>query len=123
MNSIQDPKGTAHLSVPDPLVFEVTVEQARNQDADDSGLSARSVIVEVDAQDLLKALASTPNPVEATRQEAADLACQVAVQTIEKDLPAGVEPACSPSPMPHLPDELQEKAPTLYTPDAAAWLV
>jgi hypothetical protein len=123
MNNIQDPKGTAPLSEPDPLVFEVTLEQAQNQDANGSAPEARSVVVEVDSQDLLKALASTPDPVEATRHEAAELACQVALQTIEKDLPAGVEPACSPSPMPQLPDELQEKAPTLYTPAAAAWLV
>ena len=122
MNRIQDPNGTAPVPVPDPLVFEVTLEQAQNQDANGSALSARSVIVEVNSQDLLKALAGTPDPVKATRQEAAELACQVAFQTIEKDLPAGVEPACSPSPMPHLPDELQEKAPTLQTPAAAAWL-
>jgi hypothetical protein len=123
MNNIEKPASTAPLSEPDPLVFEVTVEPAPNPDANGSGLNARAVLVEVDAQDLLKTLASAPDPVAATRHEAAALACEVAVQTIEKDLPAGVQPACSPCRLPQLPEELQEMAPTLHTAAAAAWLV
>lgn len=123
MNNIEKAGNKARFSEPEPLVFEVTVGQPQNQDANGSGLNAHSVVVEVDSQDLLQALASTPNPVEAARHEAAELACQVAWQAVEKDLPAGIEPVCLPSPMPHLPDELQQKAPTLHTPAATAWLV
>jgi hypothetical protein len=123
MNRIERPERTARSSKPDPLVFEVAIEQAQNQDVNDSGLEARSVVVQVEAQGMLKALALAPDPAEAARREAEEVACQVALQTIEKDLPAGAEPACSPSPMGHLPDGLQGKAPTLYTPGAAAWLL
>jgi hypothetical protein len=105
------------------LVFEVVLNETSNEATDGSRLEGRSVVVEIEAEGLLKALAITPDPAEATRHEAAELACRAAVQTIEKDLPAGVEPACSPSPMDHLPDGLQERAPTLHTPLASAWLV
>jgi hypothetical protein len=123
MNRIKNPQGTARSSKPGPLVFEIAIEQGQNQDVNGSGLEGRSVVVQVEARGMLKPLALAPDPAEAARHEAEEVACQVALQTIEKDLPAGVEPACSPSLMGHLPDGLQGKVPTLYTPDAAAWLL
>jgi hypothetical protein len=123
MNSIEHPESTARSSKPDPLVFKVVMEQAQNQDVNGSGLETRSLVVQVEAQGPLKPLALAPDPAEAARHEAEEVACQVALQTIEKDLPAGVEPACLPSLMGHLPDGLQGKAPTLNTPAAAAWLL
>jgi hypothetical protein len=123
MNRVKNPQGTARSPKPGPLVFEIAIEQGQNQDVNGSGLEARSVVVQVDAQGMLKPLALAPDPAEAARDEAEEVACQVALQTIEKDLPAGAEPACWPSLMGHLPDGLQGKAPTLYTPAAAAWLL
>ena len=123
MNRIDRPQNTTDLSKPGPLVFEVIVNENSNEATDGSRLQDRYVVVEIDAESLRKALAITPDPAEATRHEAAELACRAAVQTVEKDLPAGIEPACSPSPMHHLPDGLQEKAPTLYAPLASAWLL
>jgi hypothetical protein len=123
MNNIERPKRTARASKPGPLVFEIAIEQAQNQDVNGSGLEARSVVVQVESQGMLRPLALAPDPAEAARHEAEEVACEVALQAIEKDLPAGAEPACSPSPMGHLPDGLQGKAPSLYTPGAAAWLL
>jgi hypothetical protein len=77
--------------------FEVAIEQTQNQHVNGSGLETRSVVVPVEAEGILKPSALAPDPAEATRYEAEEVACEVALQTIEKDLPAGVEPACRPS--------------------------
>ena len=53
------------------------------------------MVVEVEAQGLLDALAITADPLDAARHEAETLACQAARQTIQKDLPNGVEPEYS----------------------------
>ena len=123
MSSMEEHESTTRVSKPEPLVFEVAIEQAQNQDASYSALKARSVVVEIEAQDMLDALTLAPDPADAARREAAELACRIAVQAVEKDLPAGVAPACRPSPMDRLPDGLQVKAPSLHTADASAWLV
>ena len=59
MSSMEEHESTTRVSKPEPLVFEVAIEQAQNQEPNGSSLNGRSVVVEVDSQDLRKALAST----------------------------------------------------------------
>jgi hypothetical protein len=123
MKRINTADRTADVAKPDPLVFEVVVSDPVNREAGDTCLEGRSVVVEVEAVDLLQTLAITADPADAARREAEALACRAALQTVQKDLPEGVEPACSPSQMDHLPDELQGTVPTLRADSASAWLV
>ena len=99
------------------------VNETLNAPPGDSRQKDRHIVLEIESEGLLKALASAPDPTEAVRRNAEELACQAAIQMIEKDLPARVEPACSPSPLDRLPDALQQKAPTLHSPGASAWLI
>jgi hypothetical protein len=123
MKRINTADRTADVSKPDPLVFEVVFSDPVNREAGDTCLEGRSVVVEVESAGLREALAITADPVDAARREAEALACRAALQTVQKDLPEGVEPACSSSQLDHLPDELQGTAPTLRTDPASAWLV
>jgi hypothetical protein len=95
------------------LVFEVAFGAPLNQLTPDSGLTGHSVIVQVESEGLREASALTADPAGAARHEAEALACRAALQTIEKDLPAGCEPACLPFRVEQLPAKLQGKAPTL----------
>jgi hypothetical protein len=123
MNRIDNPENPADSSRLHPLVFEVTFDATLNQLTHDSGLTGRSVVVQVESEGLSEALALTADPAGAARHEAEALACRAALQTIEKDLPAGFEPACLPLWVDQLPAKLQGKAPTLRTGPALAWLV
>ena len=106
-----------------PLVFEVAFEAPLSQVTHDSGLTGHSVVVQVESEGLSEAWALTADPAGAARREAEALACRAALQTIEKDLPAGFEPACLAFRVEQLPDKLHGKAPTLHSGPALAWLV
>src|SRR5947209_17626994 len=94
LNRRGSPDPTADGSKADPLAFEVILENAMNWGADGSGLKGRTVVVEVEGRGLPEALAVTADPLDAAPDEAEALACRAARQTVKKDLPDGVEPAC-----------------------------
>ena len=104
MDKVDHAQSRTDLSKANPMLFEVVIDRASKAAAADNRCQqAPRVVVAVEAEGLFNALASTPDPAEATRRAAEELACQAAVQAIEKDLPAEAEPACSPSPINQLP--------------------
>ena len=123
MNRRDNPQTAVDSSRLPLLIFEVAFEATPNQVTDDPGLMGRSVVVQVESEGLNEVLALTADPADAARHEAEALACRAALQTIEKDLPAGCEPACLSVRVEQLPDKLQGTAPTLHTGPALAWLV
>jgi hypothetical protein len=76
------------------FVFEFVLDCSLRfgTEADRSSMNGRSVIVEVDLEGIVEASSAIDSD-EAARQSAEELALQAAVQTIEKDLPHGFEPA------------------------------
>ncbi|HEY0790198.1 MAG TPA: hypothetical protein VGD78_03955 [Chthoniobacterales bacterium] len=123
MNNTENTIITPDLSKAESFVFEVRFEAAANQGAEAFSVGGRSVVVAVEATGLVDASAITADPADAARREAEALACRAALQTVQKELPDGVEPACLPSRMDHLPDGLQGKDPTLRTSPASTWLL
>ena len=106
------------------FVFEVIFNHSFRFDGelDRSCVNARSVIVEVDVEGIAEA--SGNNDADAAvRHSAEEVALQAAMQTIEKDLPHGFEPAFSVAQIDYLPDELRRRSPTLHLYQVCAWVI
>lgn len=88
----------------------------------DLPLGGHSVLVEVDPEEFV-AITAPDGSGEAARHFAEETARRAALETIQKDLPEGVKPACLVVPVDRLPGELRRRAPTLHTCGARAWLV
>jgi hypothetical protein len=84
-------------------------------------VSDRSIIVEVEPDSLVqKAFA---HPGEEDRQFAKELAPQLAMQVVQKDLPHGFEPAYSVMEIERLPGELHLCPPKFQGNRFRAWLI
>jgi hypothetical protein len=86
----------------------------------DPGCSDRSVIVEVEP-DSTGQISSRPS-VEAARQTAKELAPEVAMQVVQKDLPHGFEPPYSVVQIDQLPPHLHNRPPKFQVNRFRAWL-
>jgi hypothetical protein len=106
MNRVGNPQNAVDSSGLPLLIFEVALKATPDQVTDDPGLMGRQAIVQVESEGLGEALALTADPAGAARREAEALARRTALQTIEKDLPAGFKPACLPLRVEPLPDKL-----------------
>jgi hypothetical protein len=85
-------------------------------------LEGRSVVVEVESEGTARFM-GLHHSSEVDRCLAQETAQQAALQTIQKDLPEGLVPACDVVQLHRLPDELQRQLPTLHAWRAFAWLV
>jgi hypothetical protein len=112
------PSGPASARLP-PHVFEIVFNPfgASHPEAGGSPFRGRRVIVEVTDEAPTLRLAR-----EAHRPFAAEVAHGAALQAVQKDLPHGVEPACSVTLLEGLPDGFGQQRPALYTGCARAWL-
>ena len=107
-----------------PFTFKISFESPPGFDAEthDLPLDGHSVLVEVEPEGFV----ATPVPGdsgEAAWSIAEETARRAALETIQKDLPEGVEPVCLVVPIDRLPAEFRRRAPTLHTSGARAWLV
>jgi hypothetical protein len=105
-------------------VFRVFFDWPPEFDAEthDLPLDGHSVLVEVEPEGAV-ATTTPGGSGETARYFAEETARRAAVETIQKDLPEGVQPVCLVVPVDRLPDELRRRAPTLHTCGARAWLV
>jgi len=87
-----------------------------------AGGSDRSVIVEVEPDSMAQISISGPS-VEAARQSAKELAPEVAMQVVQKDLPHGFEPPYSVIQIDQLPRDLHLRPPKFQGDRFRAWLV
>ena len=105
-------------------MFKVSFDWPPGSDAETRGvpIDGQSVLVEVEPEEAI----ATAIPGEAgapSRHFAEETARRAALETIQKDLPEGVEPVCRVAPVTRLPGALRRRAPTLHTSGARAWLV
>ena len=112
------------LTKPHPFVFKVSFNWPPGFDAEthDLPVDGHSVLVEVEPEDVV-AITIPGSSGEAARHFAEETARRAALETIQKDLPEGVEPVCLVVPVNRLPGELRRRAPTLHTCGVRAWLV
>ncbi len=106
------------------FVFEVIFDYSFRFDAeiDRSSMNSRSVIVEVDLKGMVKESGASDSD-EVARHSAEEIALRAAIQTIEKDLPHGFEPAFSVAQIDYLPDDLRRRSPTLHLFQVCAWKI
>ena len=88
----------------------------------DSPVSDRSVIVEVEPDSTVKAATYLPSG-DAAREYAKELAPQVALQVVQKDLPHGFEPPHSIMEIDELPRHLHDCPPKFHGNRFRAWLL
>jgi hypothetical protein len=100
------------------FIFEVVFR------GETQGLSgnARSVIVEVEPDSMVQTPISGPSG-EAARQSAEELAPEVAMQVVQKDLPHGFEPPYSVVQIDQLPRHLQNRPPKFHGNRFRAWML
>jgi hypothetical protein len=113
------------LTKPHRFVFKVSFELPPGLDAGthDLPLNGHSVLAEVEPEEFVATTVPGGSSGEAARYFAEETARRAALETIQKDLPEGVEPVCLVLPVDRLPGELRRRAPTLHTCGARAWLV
>jgi hypothetical protein len=105
------------------FLFEVVFRDSAGfpGEADGSSICERSVIVEVEPQNADNEAGSFPS--EAARNYAKELAPQVAIQVVQKDLPHGFEPNYSVTEIDRLPGHLHHRSPKFHGIGFRAWLL
>ena len=83
--------------------------------------SERSIIIEVDPDSLVETAISPPSS-DGARRYAKELAPQLAMQVVQKDLPHGFEPAYSVMEIDQLPRDLQLRTPKFQGDRFRAWM-
>jgi hypothetical protein len=86
-----------------------------------SATGERSIIVEVEPDSGVETMNCLPSD-EAARGYAKELAPQLAMQVVQKDLPHGFEPAYSVMEIDHLPHDLHLHSPKFHGDRFRAWL-
>jgi len=86
-----------------------------------SQVGDRSIIVEVDSENIVETPTSLPSP-EAARRYAKELAPQFAMQVVQKDFPHGFEPPYSVMEIDQLPRDLHLHSPKFQGDQFRAWL-
>jgi hypothetical protein len=89
-------------------------------EAQGSQACERSIIVEVDPDSVVET-AITPPSSDGARRYAKELAPQLAMQVVQKDLPHGFEPAYSVMEIDQLPRDLQLRTPKFQGDRFRAW--
>ena len=92
-------------------------------EAHDLSLDGHSVLVEVEPEGGVAATVAGSVGGIAARHFAEETARRAALETIQKDLPEGVEPLCLVVPVDRFPGQLRQRPPTLHTYGARAWLI
>jgi hypothetical protein len=82
--------------------------------------SERSIIVEVDPDSVVETTISPPSS-DGARRYAKELAPQLAMQVVQKDLPHGFEPAYSVMDIDQLPRDLELRTPKFQGDRFRAW--
>jgi hypothetical protein len=105
------------------FLFEVVFRDNTGLPGETDGFSIcdRSVIVEVEPQNADKEAAFFPS--EAARNYAKELAPQIAIQVVQKDLPHGFEPNYSVREIDRLPAHLHHRSPKFHGIGFRAWLL
>ncbi|MBV9998232.1 MAG: hypothetical protein JO015_03870 [Verrucomicrobia bacterium] len=104
-------------------MFKVSFDWPPGFDAKrhDLPVDGHSVIVEVEPEEVGATIPGSSQ--ETALYCAEETARRAALETIQKDLPEGVEPVCLVALVDRLPGELRRRTPTLHTSGARAWLV
>jgi len=112
------------LNKPDLFVFKVIFDLPDWFDPEPGALPLedRSVIVEVEPEGMARFI-GVHHSDEVDWCLAEETAQQAALQTVQKDLPAGFVPACDVVQLHRLPDEIRRRRPTLHAGRAFTWLV
>lgn len=110
---------------PHPFVFKVSFDWPPGFDAETHGLpvDGHSVVVEVEPEEVVATAIAGSSRERAARDFAEETARRAALETIQKDLPEGIEPVFLVAPVHRLPGQLRRRTPTLHTSGARAWLV
>jgi hypothetical protein len=105
------------------FLFEVVFRDSAGSPEETPGSSVRnrSVIVEVEPDNIDKEAAFVPS--EVARNYAKELAPQVAIQVVQKDLPHGFEPNYSVTEIDRLPGHLHHDSPKFHGIRFRAWLL
>ena len=106
------------------FLFEVVFRGTSGSpgESHDSRIRNQSVIVEVEPDNIVKE-AAFPSSGDAAREYAKELAPQVAIQVVQKDLPHGFEPAYSVTEIDRLPGHLDHRPPKFHGIRFRAWLL
>lgn len=105
------------------FLFEVLLKDTcRTRGANgDSPASDRSVIVEIDSDGMIRTATYT-SAAKTAREYAKELAPQLAIQAVQKDLPHGFEPPYAVTEIDELPIHLQNCPPKFQGNRFRAWL-
>jgi hypothetical protein len=105
------------------FLFEVVFRDSAGSPEETPGSSIRnrSVIVEVEPDNIHKEAAFLSS--EVARNYAKELAPQVAIQVVQKDLPHGFEPNYSVTEIDQLPGHLHHHSPKFHGIGFRAWLL
>jgi hypothetical protein len=109
------------MDTPSTFLFEVVFKDNSNDERRGSPTGERLVIVEVEPESVVKT-ATLKSPDETERRLAREMAPQLAIQAVQKDLPHGFEPSCSVTEIDQLPGDLHHRPPKFQGHRFRAWL-
>ena len=112
------------MDTPSTFLFEVVIRDNSGSCGEAHGSPAgdQRVIVEVEPDRMVKTATYLPSG-EAARQWAKELAPQVALQVVQKDLPHGFEPPYTVMEIDELPHHLLHRPPKFHGNRFRAWVL